>query len=135
MKLKILALFIFFFGCQVSLAQADYIQGQVVRVDRQKGEVVIALCAQSTGGKCCRVAGEQESASSGDGVVVTVIASWLPRCLSEGMMIFARGSFSSDEPLIFEAVEVFPRKKRGGKDTTGVRSRFHHGWGYRHHGE
>lgn len=128
--MRILSLFILMLCSQTALAHADYIQGHIVQIDRAQGELVITLCAEGcTGSKPCALKGQDLAVDLGEGKVgrrVTVLASWLPRCLSEGMMIFARGDFVKDDTTRFEAAQVFPQKGRGSKDETGVRSRFRH---------
>ncbi len=116
-------------------AYADYIQGHIVRIDRQKGEVDVVLCEDCTGAE--HHLSEEHYKVHGDDSeepVVTVVAMWFPRCFAEGVMIFARGAYKTDDPAVFEAEEVFPLRRLGRKDKTGVRSRFrHHGGGRRHH--
>ncbi len=113
-------------------AYADYIQGHVTEIDRQQGEVMIILCDICTGDKQCSAKNEHDPTHSKDVKTVKVLASWLPRCLSEGMMVFARGDYVKGDTSTFNAVEVFPRKRLGSKDGTGVRSRFRHRGGRGH---
>ena len=126
----ITALFVLFFG---QTAYADYIQGHVVQVDRETGIVEILLCDVCSGDSgCCHEKGHVE-AHGDDAAHVRIIVSWIPRCLSEGMMIFARGVFAEKDATRFDAVEIFPSKRRGGQDSTGVRSRFRYHKGRGHH--
>ncbi len=117
-----------FFLASVSPALAEYLQGTVVHVDRDKGEVEILLSAK---GQCHLDGGnetvDQEDSSQAENQRrILVKAAWFPRCLEEGTQVYARGKFAADEADIFEAEDVFPCRKRGGHDPTGVRSRFQH---------
>ncbi len=119
-------------GVSVSPVYADYLQGYITRIDREKGTVEIILCDVCTGGNNGSVDTEHQAEHDEDAPRVTVVASWFPRCFTEGMMIYARGSFLEDNTNVFDAVEVFPRKRLGREDKTGVRSRFRHQRGEGH---
>jgi hypothetical protein len=129
MKLRVICLAVIFSGLFVSSVYADYLQGHIVRIDRENSEIFIVLSEECPGQDNCHSEEEQQNQldDTTEKTAVRVIAAWLPRCLSEGMMVYVRGNYSSDDHLVFKAVDVFPRKRRGGKDKTGVRSRFHHG--------
>jgi hypothetical protein len=119
-----------------STALADYIQGHVVGIDREHGTVDNVLCdMESDDVQGCRVKNGQLAEHGEDSVRIRVVVSWLPRCLAEGMMVFARGEYVKDDASRFEAVEVFPRKRLGSGDETGVRSRFRHQRGRGHQQE
>lgn len=122
-----------------STALADYIQGHVVAIDREHGTVDIVLCDMESENKGCQVENSHLAKHGDDPPRIRVAVSWLPRCLTEGMMVFARGEYVKDDASRFEAVEVFPRKRLGSGDETGVRSRFRHQRGQGHqqgrHGE
>ena len=137
MNLRIIYIAITLLGLSVSSAYADYIQGHVVRIDRQQGEMTITLCGGCTGEEQDHVNGLPQPADAVQ--QVTIRAPWFPRCLIEGMMVFARGSFAEADTSLFEAVEVFPHKTMGSKDKTGVRFRFRHhrgrGQHKGHHGQ
>ncbi len=108
-----------------TFACADYIQGHVVLVDRQQGVVDIVLCETCPEGKTCVVdLSEHMKTHGSEPVIIRVVVAWIPRCLRVGTMAFARGVYSADDRSRFEAVEIFPRKRMGGRDDTGVRSRF-----------
>jgi len=123
MQLRLFSIAIFFVMLSFQVAYADYIQGHVVLLDRESGFVDIIICEGCTSDEECSVeAGHM--AKHGEGATqVHIVVSWIPRCLTEGMMIFARGVFAEDDSSRFEAVDVFPCKRMGGKDKTGVRSR------------
>lgn len=122
-----------------SPALGDYIQGHVVEIDREHGTVDIVLCEMESDNEGCQVQNRHLDEHGETAVRIRVAVSWLPRCLTEGMMVFARGEYVQDDASRFEAVEVFPRKRLGSGDETGVRSRFRHQRGRGHqqgrHGE
>ena len=125
LPLIILGLFIF---APVSPAMAEYLQGKVVRIDHEKGEMEIIL---SQAGHCRMAngnndAGSEKSEQAGKQERVIIKAPWFPRCLADGTEIYARGEFSPEHKDLFVAEDVFPCRGRGGHDPTGVRSRFHH---------
>ena len=108
-------------------AFGDYIQGHVVLVDRGQGVVEIVLCESCPEEKSCAVESSEHLKTHGKNPArIRVVVAWIPRCLREGMMVFARGAYAEGDASRFEAVEVFPRKRMGGRDNTGVRSRFRH---------
>lgn len=129
MKLRVICLVIIFSGLFVYPVYADYIQGHIVRIDRERSEIFIVLSEECPDQDDCHTGQKQQDQLdyTTEKTAIRVIAVWLPRCLSEGMMVYVRGDYSSEDHLVFKAVDVFPRKRRGGKDKTGVRSRFHHG--------
>lgn len=133
MNLRILYIIIILLGLSVSPACADYIQGHIVRIDREQGVVDLMRCDVPGSQKDCAWDADHEVVHADDAVPVRVIALWLPRCLTEGMMVFARGSFAKEDATIFEADEVFPRRRMGSEDKTGIRSRFRHKSGRGHH--
>lgn len=130
---RVLSITAFLMLCLATSAWADYIQGHVVQLDRQQGTVDIILCATCAEGKECSKDTEAHLAEHGPNpATVRVRVDWLPRCLAPGMMVYARGVYAEDDATRFEAVEVFPRKRLGSKDNTGVRSRFRHQRGRGH---
>ncbi len=109
-------------------AMAEYLQGTVVRIDRDRGEVEIML---SENGQCHLDSADASIAKEGrvpteKARSVLVKAAWFPRCLGKGAQVYARGQFAPDRSDLFEAEDVFPCRRRGGHDPTGVRSRFQH---------
>lgn len=111
-----------------SPVMAEYLQGTVVRIDHGKREVEILL---SEDGMCRFGNGAQTSAADNQVVEpktrsILVKAAWLPGCLAQGSQVYARGKYAPDSSELFEADEVFPCRRRGGHDPTGVRSRFNH---------
>lgn len=107
---------------------AEYLQGRVVRIDHDKGEIEISLSKEGH----CRHAGDNDSLdlenSEQDGKQKNIIvkAAWFPRCLADGAEIYARGEFAPQSRDLFVAEDVFPCRGGGGHDPTGVRSRFQH---------
>lgn len=107
---------------------AEYLQGTVVGVDRDRGEVDIIV---SGNGQCHLEDGDGTMAKQNDTPAdkkrrIIVKAAWFPRCLGEGDQVYARGQFAPERSDLFEAEDVFPCRRRGGHDPTGVRSRFQH---------
>ncbi len=133
MNLRIIYITIMLLGLSVSPACADYIQGHIVRIDREQGVVDLVLCDMPGNQKDCLRRADHDVVHGEDGVQVKVVAVWLPRCLAEGMMVFARGAFAKEDAGVFEADEVFPRRRMGSEDKTGVRSRFRHQTGRGYH--
>lgn len=105
-----------------SPVMAEYLQGTVVRVDRQDGELEIALSANGQ----CHMENGKKAVDAQNTPRVLVKAAWFPRCLVTGDQVYARGEYAQGSKDVFEAEDVFPCRRRGGHDPTGVRSRFHH---------
>ncbi len=105
-----------------SPVMAEYLQGTVVRIDRQGGELEITLSANGQ----CRMENGKKAVERQNTPRVLVRAAWFPRCLVTGDQVYARGEYAQGSKEIFEAEDVFPCRRRGGHDPTGVRSRFHH---------
>ncbi len=131
MSLRIFYIAILLLLLSSSSVFADYIQGHVVWIDREQGVMEIVLCDV-----CVDVTGatDESSAEKGEDVpIIKVVASWFPLCISEGVLVFARGVYSEGNATVFKADDVFPYKRLGNKDKTGVRSRFRHKKEHRHH--
>ena len=133
MSSRIVHVILLLIAFSVAPAYADSIQGHIVRIDRERGEVEMILSGDGTEEGRHHLPEGQPPVHTDEASVVKVLAMWFPRCLSEGMMIFARGSYIDDDMTIFEAEEVFPLRRHGRKDKTGVRSRFRHHGGRGHH--
>lgn len=125
---RILSITAFLLLTLASSAYADYIQGHVLRIDRKLGLVDIVLCESCPEGRICNgdLADHMLKTHGPEPGTVRVVVAWIPRCLREGVMAFARGVYAANDASRFEAVEIFPRRRMGGKDNTGVRSRFRH---------
>lgn len=125
--LSFLLLF-FFFIAPATPVMAEYLQGTVVRIDRDRGEVEIIL---SKTGQCPLENGNEEvdkghSPQQEKEQIILVKAAWFPRCIAEGGQVYVRGEYAPNSKVVFEAEDIFSCRKRGGHDPTGVRSRFHH---------
>lgn len=107
---------------------AEYLQGTVVRIDRDRGEIAITLSenGQCRYGKGNEAAMKESSTSMAKQRQIIVKAAWFPRCLATGAQVYVRGEYAADRPDFFEAEDVFPCRGRGDHDPTGVRSRFRH---------
>lgn len=102
-------------------AQAEYLQGTVLRIDRQQGEMeILPRPARQEG-----ATGMQAETESAEAEKILIKAAWFPRCLAVGDQVYARGTFVTGSREGFVAEEVFPSRRRGSHDPTGVRSRFH----------
>lgn len=107
---------------------AEYLQGTVVRIDHGKREIDMLI---SENGQCRLENGAEAVTKESQALPektrnILVKASWFPGCLTPGTQVYARGKYASDSKELFEADEVFPCRRRGGHDPTGVRSRFNH---------
>ncbi|MBU0680576.1 MAG: hypothetical protein KKD73_04050 [Proteobacteria bacterium] len=117
-----------FLVLSVSPVMAEYLQGTVVRIDHGKREIEMLIAENGQ----CRFENGTESVDKerqvppGKTKNILVKAVWFPGCLTPGTQVYARGKYALDSKELFEADEVFPCRRRGGHDPTGVRSRFNH---------
>lgn len=101
---------------------ADFIQGRVIAIDRDKGVLKLQLSAKNQG-HCCT---PQDSKVSTAPFIIRIAPDRLPRCVREGGYIFVWGAYLQNrnvESCDFQAETIKSGCFKRYCDPTGVRAR------------
>ena len=105
---------------------ADFIQGRVIAIDRDKGVLQLQLSGKNPGRNQCRCCALKTPNASAVPFIIHIPPDRLPRCVRKGGYVFVWGAYLQNrkvENCDFQAETVKSSCFRRYCDPTGVRAR------------
>ncbi len=105
---------------------ADFIQGRVIAIDRDKGVLQLQLSGKNFGRNQCRCCAHKNPTASAAPLNIHISPGRLPHCVREGGHVFVWGAYLQNrkvENCDFQAETIKSGCFRRYCDPTGVRAR------------
>ncbi|MDM8542539.1 hypothetical protein QUF90_15805 [Desulfococcaceae bacterium HSG9] len=105
---------------------ADFIQGQVIAIDREKGVLQLQLSGKNSGRNQCRCCALKNPNASAVPFIIHISPDRLPHCVRKGDHVFVWGAYLQNQKVgncNFQAETVKSSCFRRYCDPTGVRAR------------